>query len=94
MSEDSFWKDAARERHRQFGKPDTLCDQQAALETAAQNLFFPALASFQGAVRKAATLSSLKRRDFHYLLDALDDHTPSRTRWDEQLTEQSLGEQP
>lgn len=90
MSDEAFWNGVNRDRQRAFGQGDSLCDQQAALEAAAQNLFFPALAAFQGAVRRAAALSSLKRRDFHYLLDALDDYTPSRDRWNEQLQEQGV----
>ena len=86
MSDEAFWSQANRDRHRTFGKSDLLSDQEAALEIAAQALFFPALARFQGTVRRAAALSGLRRQDFLYLLDALDDYTPSQARWNEQLS--------
>lgn len=95
MSDEVFWNAANRDRYRAFGMANGLCDQAAALEIAAQDLFFPALARFQGAVRRAAALSGLKRQDFHYLLDALDDYTPNRARWNEQLAQERLtGERP
>jgi len=86
MSDEAFWNEANHDRHRAFGKSNLLSDQEAALELAAQALFFPALARFQGTVRRAAALSGLRRQDFLYLLDALDDYTPSRARWNEQLS--------
>jgi len=85
MADDEFWAEAARQRHIAFGRPRPLSDQEIARERAAQSVFFPALARFQAGLRHAAALSSLMEDDLRYLKDALDDHAPSQTRWDEKI---------
>ena len=85
MADDDFWTEAARQRHLAFGRPRRLSDQEIARERAAQTIFFPALARFQAGLRHAAALSTLMEDDLRYLEDALDDHAPSQSRWDEKI---------
>jgi hypothetical protein len=85
-ADEAFRRQAAALRHRTGRRG--LSDQQAAREHRAQAIFFPALAGFQARIRDAAKLSLLMEEDFRLLLDALDDHAPTQTRWDETLAEE------
>ena len=87
--DDAFWADAAATRHRALGaglaREGGLSDRQIACEAQAQAIFFPALAGFQSRLRQAAALSVLMEKDFRRLLDAIDDHAPARSYWDERI---------
>jgi hypothetical protein len=87
MNDDSFWAEAAHDRHRAFGRDAGLTDQALARERRAQAIFFPALARFRGALGEATALTHLMAEDLRYLADALDDHAPGETFWNEKIAE-------
>src|SRR5690348_4412283 len=90
MADDAIWADAAALRHRAFGRglmSAGLGDDAMAREDRAQAIFFPALAGFRARIRDAAQLSALMAPDFRHLLDALDDHAPTQSYWDEKIAQ-------
>ena len=56
-------------------------------EYRAQQIFYAALARFQGAVESAVPLTDLRKDALAELLGGLADTTPSRRAWDEAIAE-------
>jgi hypothetical protein len=69
-----------------------LADADREGEYRAQQIFYAALARFQGAVESAAPLTELRKDALAELLSGLADTTPSRRAWDEAIAEAARGD--
>ncbi|HXS06748.1 MAG TPA: hypothetical protein VN723_08170 [Rhizomicrobium sp.] len=69
-----------------------VSDDDRDREYRAQEIFYAALARFEGAVKEAHPLTALRADALTDLLAALADGTPDRARWTHAITEAIHGE--
>lgn len=68
-----------------------MSDEDRDNEIRAQNIFYAALGRFRAEVVGAIPLTDLRRDALDDLLATLEDATPSRTAWDEAISDSRRG---